>query len=425
MNPTSPIFFVANRGHHADIGGITPGSMPPNSKSINEEGAVFKTFKLVNVGVFMEEELIAELMKPAQYPGSSGTRNLSDNLSDLRAQVAANQKGINLLQNLIGEYSLSYIQTYMRYIQENAEVAVRDMLKLVASQQKSGQLRASDFMDDGTEIRLNVSIDSEQGNAVFDFTGTTYQVLGNCNAPRAITLSAVIYSLRCLVGRDIPLNQGCLKPIKIIIPEGSILCPSETAAVVGGNVLTSQRVVDVILRAFKACAASQGCMNNITFGTESLGYYETVSGGSGAGPSWHGRSGIHTHMTNTRITDPEILEIRYPVLLNQFHLEVGTGGRGVYNGGDGVRRELLFRREMKLSVLTERRVFRPYGMEGGEDGSKGRNLLVRGYCRNRDGKGGDKTEWISMGAKTSVDVEAGDLFVLQTPGGGGWGRANS
>lgn len=393
--------------------------MPPNSKSIHEEGAVFMSFKLVNRGVFMEEELIAELMRPAQYPGSSGTRNLSDNISDLKAQVAANQKGIALLQNLIGEYSLSYVQTYMRYIQENAEVSVRDMLKNVAFQQQSGELTSSDFMDDGSEIKLKVTIDKDLGNAVFDFSGTTYQVLGNCNAPKAITLSAVIYCLRCLVGRDIPLNQGCLKPIQIIIPDGSILCPSETAAVVGGNVLTSQRVVDVILKAFQACAASQGCMNNTTFGTESLGYYETVAGGSGAGPGWHGRSGVHTHMTNTRITDPEILEIRYPVLLQRFHLEQGSGGRGQWNGGDGVRREILFRRTMKLSVLSERRVYKPYGMKGGEDGRNGRNLLLRRAWGNGDGR---KQEWISMGAKTSVDVEPGDLFVVQSPGGGGWGK---
>ncbi|CAL8070074.1 unnamed protein product [Orchesella dallaii] len=413
----SPIFFVANRGHHADIGGITPGSMPPNSKSINEEGAVFRSFKLVREGTFMEDELVAELMKPAQYPGSSGTRNLSDNLSDLRAQVAANQKGIALLTTLINEYTLNYVQTYMRYIQENAEVSVREMLKTVAMGYSS-ELEASDYMDDGSEICLKVSINQQEGSAIFDFTGTSYQVIGNCNAPKAITLSAVIYCIRCLVGRDIPLNQGCLKPIKIIIPEGSILHPSEDAAVVGGNVLTSQRVVDVILKAFSACAASQGCMNNITFGDTTLGYYETVAGGAGAGPDWHGRSGVHTHMTNTRITDPEILELRYPVLLNHFSLEEHSGGDGKFRGGDGVRREILFRKSMHLSVLTERRVFTPYGLNGGGDGKRGKNFLVKNAWNK-------STRTINLGGKTSVDTNPGDMFVLISPGGGGWGKADS
>uniref|UniRef100_A0A8C2ZQ81 5-oxoprolinase, ATP-hydrolysing n=1 Tax=Cyclopterus lumpus TaxID=8103 RepID=A0A8C2ZQ81_CYCLU len=409
-----PVFFVASRGHHADIGGITPGSMPPHSTTLQQEGAVFTSFKLVTGGVFQEEALTEALMAPAQYPDSSGTRNLHDNLSDLRAQVAANQRGSQLVGELIDSYGLAVVQAYMGYIQSNAELAVRDMLRGFARRrrQQSGSLEveSEDFMDDGTAIRLRVQINEEEGSAVFDFTGTGTEVWGNCNAPRAITLSALIYCLRCMVGQDIPLNQGCLAPIKIIIPPGSILQPSQNAAVVGGNVLTSQRVVDVIFRAFEVCAASQGCMNNISFGNESIGYYETVAGGAGAGPGWNGRSGVHSHMTNTRITDPEILEKRYPVILEQFSLRPGSGGAGTYCGGDGVVRKLLFRNKVVLSVLTERRSTRPYGLQGGEDGAAGLNLLHRA-----DGR------VLNLGAKTSIGLQPGDMFCLYTPGGGGYG----
>lgn len=409
-----PVFFVASRGHHADIGGITPGSMPPHSTSLQQEGAVFTSFKLVTSGVFQEKAVTEALMAPAQYPDCSGTRNLHDNLSDLRAQVAANQRGSQLVGELIDGYGLAVVQAYMGYIQSNAELAVRDMLRDFArrTRQKTGSLEveAEDFMDDGTPIRLHVKINEKEGSAVFDFTGTGTEVWGNCNAPRAITLSALIYCLRCMVGQDIPLNQGCLAPIEVIIPPGSILQPSQDAAVVGGNVLTSQRVVDVIFRAFEVCAASQGCMNNISFGSERVGYYETVAGGAGAGPSWDGRSGVHSHMTNTRITDPEILEKRYPVILEQFSLRPGSGGSGKYCGGDGVVRILLFRCKVVLSVLTERRSTRPYGLHGGEDGAMGLNLLHKG-----DGR------VLNLGAKNSISLQPGDTFCLYTPGGGGYG----
>uniref|UniRef100_A0A1A8MXN4 5-oxoprolinase, ATP-hydrolysing n=3 Tax=Nothobranchius TaxID=28779 RepID=A0A1A8MXN4_9TELE len=410
-----PVFFVASRGHHADIGGITPGSMPPHSTSLQQEGAVFISFKLVSGGVFQEEAVTEALMAPAQYPGSSGTRNLHDNLSDLRAQVAANQRGSQLVGELIDTYGLAVVQAYMGHIQSNAELAVRDMLREFAQQRReqtgSLEVESEDFMDDGSPIRLRVQINEEEGSAVFDFTGTGTEVWGNCNAPRAITLSALIYCLRCMVGQDIPLNQGCLKPISVIIPPGSILQPSQNAAVVGGNVLTSQRVVDVIFKAFEVCAASQGCMNNISFGSEKVGYYETVAGGAGAGPGWNGRSGVHSHMTNTRITDPEILEKRYPVILEHFSLRPDSGGAGQHCGGDGVIRRLLFRSEVVLSVLTERRVTRPYGLKGGEDGAAGLNLLHRA-----DGR------VLNLGAKTSVSLQPGDMFCLYTPGGGGYGR---
>lgn len=328
--------------------------------------------------------------------------------------MAANQKGIQLVGELIGQYGLDVVQAYMGHIQANAELAVRDMLRAFGtSRQVRGlplEVAAEDHMDDGSPIQLCVQINLSQGSAVFDFSGTGPEVFGNLNAPRAITLSALIYCLRCLVGQDIPLNQGCLAPVRVVIPRGSILDPSPEAAVVGGNVLTSQRVVDVILRAFEACAASQGCMNNVTLGNAHMGYYETVAGGAGAGPGWQGRSGVHTHMTNTRITDPEILESRYPVILRRFELRPGSGGRGRFRGGDGVIRELLFREEALLSVLTERRAFRPYGLHGGEPGACGLNLLIR-----KDGR------MVNLGGKTSVPVFPGDVFRLHTPGGGGYG----
>lgn len=294
------IFFVASRGHHADIGGISPGSMPPHSKSLVDEGAMIVAFKLVKDGKFQEEGVTEILMAPGLIPGNSGTRNLRDNLSDLRAQVAANNSGIRLLKELVHENGLYVVEAYMNFIQKNAEQTVRVMLKDFAAT-NGGKVSAIDHMDDGSPIKLSIEIDPETGSAIFDFTGTGPQVLANHNAPPAVTYSAVIYSLRSLVAQDIPLNQGCLAPITFIIPEHSLLSPSADAGVVGGNVLTSQRVVDVVLKAFSACAASQGCMNNLTFGDEKFGYYETIAGGAGAGPTWEGRSGIHTHCTNTRV----------------------------------------------------------------------------------------------------------------------------
>ncbi|KAL9974396.1 hypothetical protein ACROYT_G011420 [Oculina patagonica] len=414
-----PVFFVASRGHHADVGGIAPGSMPPNSHSIFDEGAVFMSFKLVDNGIFQEEALREKLLEPAKYPGCSGSRNVQDNISDLKAQVAANHKGIKLINALIDEYSFPVVQAYMEYIQQNAELAVREMLTEIAHKikERTGKsvLRALDHMDDGTPISLTVSIDEDKGSAVFDFNGTGYESYGNCNAPRAVALSALIYCLRSMVKYDIPLNQGCLVPVKLHIPHGCLLDPSPSAAVVGGSVLTTQRIVDVVLKAFGVCAASQGCMNNTTFGDEGCGYYETVAGGAGAGPTWVGRSGVHSHMTNTRITDPEILERRYPVILRRFHLKPGTGGDGFHRGGDGVVRELLFRRTQVLSVLCERRsAFQPYGLQGGRPGSLGINLLIR--------KNG---EIINLGSKATITVNAGDRIRIQTPGGGGYGNPAS
>jgi len=399
------LFFVASRGHHSDIGGISPGSMPPHSTNLEEEGARIVAFKLVKNGKFQEKG-ITDILVNQEY---GGTRNLKDNLSDLRAQVAANNSGIRLLHQLVEENGLDTVEAYMHFIQHNAEMAVRHMLKDFAAQHGT-KTHAIDYMDDGTPIELTINIDPDSGSACFDFEGTGPQILGNLNAPPAVTYSAVIYSLRSLVGQDIPLNQGCLAPIEFKIPHYSILNPSDDAGVVGGNVLTSQRVVDVVLKAFKACAASQGCMNNLTFGDSKFGYYETIAGGAGAGPTWNGRSGVHTHCTNTRITDPEILERRYPVLLRQFGLRKGSGGDGKHKGGDGVIREIEPLRPLVMSILSERRCLQPYGLEGGEPAKTGRNLLIK--------KNGIS---LNIGAKRSGAINVGERLVIESPGGGGYG----
>ncbi|KAL9098092.1 MAG: hypothetical protein Q9163_006182, partial [Psora crenata] len=319
---TEIVFYVASRAHHADIGGILPGSMPPYSRELFQEGAAIKSEKLVSEGVFNEKRIIELLYdEPAQYPDCSGTRCLADNLNDLKAQIAANQKGISLINALIGDYGEEVVQFYMRNIQDNAELSVRNLLRSVSERFSGRDLSAVDYMDDGSPVCLTITIDAQKGEAVFDFSGTGNEVYGNINAPEAVTYSAIIYCLRSLISENIPLNQGCLKPIDVRIPKGSFLSPSGKAAVVGGNVLTSQRVTDVILKCFNACAASQGDCNNLTFGfggsrsstagtgdkevMEGFGYYETIAGGSGAGPTWEGTSGVHTHMTNTRITDAE------------------------------------------------------------------------------------------------------------------------
>ena len=447
------LFYAASRAHHADIGGITAGSMPPHSRELFQEGAAIMSEKLVSGGKF-DEERITQLLydEPAKYPGCSGTRCLADNVNDLRAQVSANQKGISLIEALIEEYGEETVQFYMVHIQKNAEQCVRKLLKDVYKRFEGKDLSAIDHMDDGTPIQLRIKIDPENGEAEFDFEGTGPEVYGNVNAPQAITFSAIIYCLRCLISEDIPLNQGCLRPIHVKIPPKSILSPSPGAAVVGGNVLTSQRITDVILKAFEACAASQGCCNNLTFGfggnvtgkeaVRGFGYYETIAGGSGAGADWEGTSGVHAHMTNTRITDSEIFERRYPVILREFSLRPGSGGSGQHRGGDGVTRDIEFRIPLQVSILSERRVYQPYGLHGGGDGQCGLNLWVRQV---------EKTSWetslrrlhtsegpaaanqeeeeaaeyeerhINMGAKNTAAMKAGDRIIVCTPGGGGWG----
>lgn len=419
------IFFTASRAHHADIGGISPGSMPPHSKTLYEEGAQIKSFKIVEKGLYQRDQLVKHLLEdPAEYPGCSGTRCLRDVESDLQAQIAANQKGITLIDNLIQEWGLQMVTDYMLHIRNNAELAVRNLLKKVAKDQHTHVLRAKDYMDDGSPIQLTVTIDSEKGSAIFDFEGTGPEVLGNWNCPKSVVYSAIIYCLRSMVNVDIPLNQGCLTPVKVIIPEGSLLAPSDNAAVVGGNVLTSQRITDVVLKAFSAAAASQGCCNNLTFGVggtdpetgkhiDGFGYYETIGGGSGAGPSWQGTSGVHVHMTNTKQTDVEILERSLPVLLKSYHLRSGSSGQGEYDGGEGIHRDIQFLYPgIQVSILSERRVFEPFGMQGGGNGSVGRNTWIRT-------DEGDKR--INLGGKNSVKMNRLDRIVIDTPGGGAWG----
>ncbi|KAI0266373.1 Hydantoinase B/oxoprolinase [Gloeopeniophorella convolvens] len=429
------IFFTASRGHHADIGGILPGSMPPTSVNIFEEGAEIVSFRLVREGVFDQKGLYEYMIdKPARYPGSSGCRNIRDVESDLKAQVAANHKGIQLIHQIVEDYGLKTVQEYMYHIRNNAETSVRNLLRDVAKKSGTNVLSAVDYLDDGSPICLRVEINEENGSAVFDFEGTGCEVRGNLNAPISVVHSAVIYCMRAMLDLDIPLNAGCLVPLDIRIPSGSLLAPSRTAAVCGGNVLTSQRIVDVVLRAFHACAASQGCTNNLTFGAggkgedgravAGWGYYETIAGGSGAGPNWHGTSGVHTHITNTRIGDVEILERRYPVLVHTFGLRTGSAGAGRYRGGEGVVRELEFLEPLQVSILSERRTRAPYGLEGGAPGGLGRNTWIK-QGREDDGDapegGAPAAREVNIGGKATIRMGKGDRLRIETPGGGGWG----
>lgn len=375
-------------------------------------------FKVVSQGRF-DEDMVRKFLydEPASYPGCSGTRTYKDNVSDLKAAIAANQKGAQLLEGLVQENTLDVVHFYMDAIKKNAETAVRDLLKTIGKKAAGQPLRFSDFMDDGTEIRLEIRIDAETGSAEFDFTGTGRETFNCLNAPKAIAHSAIIYSLRALIDVDIPLNQGCLAPINVIIPSGTLINPSGYAAVCAGNPITSQRITDVVLGAFQACAASQGCCNIISFGMGGLdesgndipgfGVGETICGGSGAGPTWHGTSGVHVHMTNTRITDAEVYELRYPVILRQFSIRKGSGGKGLYRGGDGVIRELEFRIPLSASMLSERRVYRPYGLAGGESGQPGLNLYVK--------KELDGTERvINIGGKMELKVQPGERIIIHT-----------
>lgn len=418
------LFWTASRGHHADIGGIAAGSMPPFSKEIWQEGTSIISHKLCSKGVFDEEGITDLLLvQPAKYPQCSGTRTLNDNISDLKAQIAANHKGCELIIALIEEYTFKVIQRYMIGIQETAELAVRNLLKFVFKRFGSKVLHGRDYLDDGTPIDLKVTIDGDKGSALFDFTDTGDQVYGNLNTPKAILYSGVIYVLRCLVSADIPLNQGCLIPIDIRVREGSLFSPSPECATVGGNVETIQRIVDVLLRAFRASAGAQGTCNNFTFGVgetdenmqfHGFGYYETIAGGSGAGPNWEGQNAVQCHTTNTRMTDVEVFEKRYPVLLEAYKIRDGSGGKGIHNGGDGLTRRIKFLIDLEVSVLSERRAFAPFGMAGGEDGERGFNYYFKlqpdgNYIR------------YSLGGKNTVNVKAGDIVEINTPSGGGYG----
>lgn len=419
---SKPIFYVASRAHHAEIGGIAPGSMPPFSRLLVDEGASTKSLKVAVDGVFQTDRVMEFLLAPGKLKTPFeiqpvGSRKPLDNIADIKAQIAANNKGIDLVLDLVHQYSVGEVLEMMIAVQKAAETSVRSKLIQIAKNNEGKQLKASDFMDSGLKIKLALTINPQNGDTVFDFSGSSEETFGNVNVPVSVTSSAVIYSLRCLVDDDIPLNDGCMIPITIKIPDGSFLKPSDEAAVVGGNVLTSQRLTDVILTAFGAQACSQGCMNNFTFGGDlSPSYYETIAGGCGAGPSWHGQSAVQCHMTNTRITDPEILERRFPVQLLQFAIRRGSGGDGKFRGGDGAIRRVKFLVPMTMSILSERRVLHPRGYDGGKDGKRGKNLLIRSY-------GTPSQKIINLGAKNTVPVQPGDVFEVYTPGGGGYGQA--
>jgi 5-oxoprolinase (ATP-hydrolysing) len=419
------IFYVASRGHHSDIGGIGITSMVPDSKELWQEGLAVKSMRIVSRGSFKEAEIRDLFELVADHPGCSASRRINDNISDLKAQVSANERGVSLLQQLCHEYGVPYLQFYMAAIQLNAETAIRNFLKETHIRFGGKQIRAIDYYDDGTPVAITITINPEDGSAIFDFEGTGAETYGNMNSPISITHSAVIYCLRCLIDLDIPLNQGCLNPIDIRIPKGTILNPSEFVAICGSTI-ASQRVSDVIFKAFESCAASQGCGNSFGWGSggkdavtgkviPGWNYSEALGGGSGAGPTWNGAHGVNVHSTNTKTTDPEVIEKRTPVIVRRYELREGTGGNGLYRGGNGVKREIEARVPLKFSILSERRVYSPYGLNGGQDGSVGKNYWIR---RAEDGS----EQWISLGGKAVVTVRAGDRLQINTPGGGGWGK---
>jgi 5-oxoprolinase (ATP-hydrolysing) len=395
----APIFYVAARGHHADIGGITPGSMPSDSSHIDEEGVLLDNVQLVARGVFLEAEL-RTLLSSGKYPA----RNVEQNLADLRAQVAACQKGAAELAAMVEHFGLQVVQAYMQHVQDNAEEAVRRVIDALTD---------GDFeyaLDNGARVRVSIRIDKQARSARIDFTGTSAQQPNNFNAPAPVTRAAVLYVFRTLVNDEIPMNAGCLKPLELVVPAGSMLKPEYPAAVVAGNVETSQVVTDCLYGALGVLAASQGTMNNFTFGDGVHQYYETIAGGSGAGADFDGTSVVQTHMTNSRLTDPEVLEWRFPVRLEEFRIRRGSGGAGRHRGGDGSERRVRFLAPMTAVLLANHRGVAPFGLAGGQPGATGKNWIERA-----DGS------IERFGATHSAAMKAGDVFVIQTPGGGGFG----
>jgi 5-oxoprolinase (ATP-hydrolysing) len=395
-----PSFFVASRGHHADIGGITPGSMPPFSTRIAEEGVLIDNFKLIEQGT-LREDALRDLLSAGAHP----SRNPAQNLADLRAQIAANEKGALELKSTVAQYGRDTVLAYMRHVQDNAEESVRRVITAL----HDGEFTLP--LDNGSQIRVSVRVDARQRSAVIDFSGTSPQLTNNFNAPRAITTAAVLYVFRSLVDDDIPLNAGCLKPLQIILPDGCMLNPRPPAAVVAGNVETSSCVTNALFGALGAMAASQCTMNNFTFGNARYQYYETIAGGSGAGPEFAGTSVVQTHMTNSRLTDPEVLEFRFPVRLESYEIRTGSGGAGRWRGGDGAVRRIRFLEAMTASILSNGRRHGAFGLNGGQAGAVGENWVERA-----DGR----VERLAHLAQ--VEMRPGDIFVVASPGGGGYGR---
>jgi 5-oxoprolinase (ATP-hydrolysing) len=397
------LFWVASRGHHADVGGISPGSMSPNATTIAEEGVYIDNFKLVDGGRFCEQEL-HDLFTGVKYPA----RNPVQNINDLKAQIAANEKGVRELRKMVTQFTLPVVRAYMAHVQDNAAESVRRVIDA---------LRDSEFsyeMDQGTVIKVKITVDRDKREATVDFTGTSPQQPTNFNAPEPVTRAAVLYVFRVMVNDDIPMNAGCLRPINIIIPKRSMLSPEYPAAVVAGNVETSQAVTNCLFGALGALAAAQGTMNNLNFGNDTYQYYETICSGSPAGPGFPGTDAVHTHMTNTRLTDPEILEFRYPVVLEDFHVRAASGGRGRWNAGDGVRRTIRFLERMDCTILSGHRRVRPFGLDGGEAGQAGENSVRRNDGRIETLAGCDATV-----------IEAGEAIIIRTPTAGGYGHPES
>jgi 5-oxoprolinase (ATP-hydrolysing) len=397
-NMQQPLFYLAARGHHADIGGITPGSMPPHSRHIAEEGILLDNQKLVAAGQFLEAELRKWLQESA-YPA----RNPDQNIADLQAQVAANERGMQELLRTVDHYGLELVQAYMGYVQDNAERAVRKAIDSLAD----GSFTYP--TDEGCQIQVAIQIDRQQQTARVDFTGTSPQQSSNANAPLAVCMAAVLYVFRTLVDEDIPLNAGCLRPLEIIVPAGCMLNPCYPAAVVAGNVETSQAVTNALYGALGVMAAAQGTMNNFTFGNDKYQYYETICGGSGAGQKFAGTDAVQTHMTNSRLTDPEVLEWRFPVMVAEFKVRSNSGGVGRYPGGNGTVRRLLFRQPMTAAILSGHRTVPPFGLAGAEAGAVGCNYVERQGVRE------------DLPGRSEVQMQAGDVFVIETPGGGGYG----
>jgi 5-oxoprolinase (ATP-hydrolysing) len=397
----SILFWVASRGHHADIGGVAPGSMSPMATHIDEEGVYIDNFKLVDEGRFREKELV-ELLTGARYP----VRNVVQNVADLKAQIAANEMGLSALNKMISQFGIEVVQAYMGHVQDNAAESVRRLLD---------HLPDCEFdypIDQGSHIKVKITVDRKKREATVDFTGTSEQRGDNFNAPEPITRAAVLYVFRVMVDDEIPINAGCLRPINVIVPEGTMLSPRYPAAVVAGNVEVSQAVTNCLFGALGALGSSQGTMNNLTFGNNVYQYYETICSGSPAGPGFHGTGGVHVHMTNSRLTDPEILELRFPVVLEDFHIREGSGGKGQWNSGDGTSRTIRFRETMDCAILASHRKVRPFGVNGGEPGECGKTLVRRNSGVTQELKPCDQTV-----------LEAGEAVTVITPTGGGYGKA--